>query len=333
MKPYRHPRIVRRLGAIAIAACASAATFAPPAHAADAWPARPITLIVPFPAGGGGDTLARLESEALARQLGKSIVIENRPGAGGNIGTAMAARAEPNGYTLAYATNGTQATNLWLYKTPGYTRSDFEPISRLTTIPAALVVKADSPYRSLKELLDAARGKPGALTCGSAGNGTTSHLACEQLKQMAGVSIMHVPYKGGAAALTDLLGGRISMLIDVTPNVTGQINAGHLRALAVTTGKRVDSMPNVPTMAEAGVPGYNFSAWDALFAPKGTPQAILDKLNAAVQAALATPQTRKQLEARGAEPAPTTREGLKSFVDQEYQNLGKVVKTAGVTID
>uniref|UniRef100_UPI0035A080D6 Bug family tripartite tricarboxylate transporter substrate binding protein n=1 Tax=Achromobacter insuavis TaxID=1287735 RepID=UPI0035A080D6 len=227
------------------------------------WPTHAITLVVPFAAGGGGDTLARLVAEPLARELGQSIIVENRPGAGGNIGTSIAARANPDGYTLSYGTNGTQATNHWLYKSPGYAPGDFEPISRFTVIAAALVVNAtDDRFKSLAQLLDYAKSHPGELTCGSAGNGTSSHLACELLNQMAGVKIMHNPYKGGSAAMTDLLGGRISLLIDVMPNVSGQIAAGKLRALGVTTPERVRSNPDIPTMSEAGVKGYEFFAWD-----------------------------------------------------------------------
>ncbi len=323
----------RALWVISIASFIASAAPVSSAIAGDSWPSRPINLIVPFPAGGGGDTLARLISEPLARELGQTIVIENKPGAGGNIGTATASRAEPNGYTLAYATNGTQAINHWLYKTTGFSRDDFEPISRLTTIAAAVVVNPNDPYRSLQELLDAARAKPGSLTCGSAGNGTTSHLACEQLKQMAGVSIVHVPYKGGAAAMTDLMGGRLSMLIDVMPNVAPQIKANRLRVLAVTTNERVASMPETPTVAEAGIPGYSFFAWDALYAPKGTPAAVLERVNAAVKKVLSQSELRNQLELRGAQPAPTSREGLKTFSKEEYDRLGKVVSAAGAVID
>lgn len=323
----------RALWAVSIASCIASAFPASSAVGGESWPGRPINLIVPFPAGGGGDTLARLVSEPLARELGQTIVIENKPGAGGNIGTATASRAEPNGYTLAYATNGTQAINHWLYKTTGFSRDDFEPISRLTTIAAAVVVNPNDPYRTLQDLLDAARAKPGSLTCGSAGNGTTSHLACEQLKQMAGVSIVHVPYKGGAAAMTDLMGGRLSLLIDVMPNVAPQIKANRLRALAVTTSERVASLPDIPTVAQAGVPGYSFFAWDALYAPKGTPTAVLDRVNAAVREVLSHPDVRAQLEVRGAQPAPTSREGLNAFSNEEYDRLGKVVRTAGAVID
>lgn len=319
--------------AISVASCIAISGPAASAVGVEAWPIRPITLIVPFAPGGGADNLARLVSIPMGKALNQSIVVENRPGAGGNIGTASASRAEPNGYTLAYATNGTQAINHWLYRTTGFSRDDFEPISRLTTIAAAVVVNPNEPYHNLKELIDAARAKPGTLTCGSAGNGTTSHLACEQLKQMTGVNIVHIPYKGGAAAMTDLMGGRLSMLIDVMPNVAPHINSGKLRALAVTTKERVASNPDIPTVSEAGVPGYAFFAWDALYAPKGTPAAVLDKLNATVAKVLAEPEVRAQLEARGAEPAPTSREGLRAFAQEEYERLGKVVKSAGATID
>jgi len=317
--------------ALTTAACGVMAQTVKPAS--PDYPNRSITLVVPFPAGGGGDTLARMVAEPLSRELGQTIVVDNRPGAGGNIGTASAARAEPDGYTLAYATNGTQAINHWLYKNTGFSRDDFEPVSRFTVIAAAVVVNAEEPYQTLRELLDAARRAPGTLTCGSAGNGTTSHLACEQLKQMAQVDILHVPYRGGAAALTDLLARRTSVQIDVMPNVAGQIAAGKLRALAVTTETRVASHPDIPTVSEAGVPGYAFFAWDALYAPKGTPVAVLDKLNAAVRTALTKPELTQRLAERGATASPTSREALRAFSNQEYERLGKVVRTAGAGID
>lgn len=327
MKPYK------TLICMAVAACASIPSAAVLAQQA-AWPTHAITLVVPFAAGGGGDTLARLVAEPLSRELGQSIIVENRPGAGGNIGTSIAARANPDGYTLSYGTNGTQATNHWLYKSPGYAPADFEPISRFTVIAAALVVNgSDDRYKTLDQLLAYAKSHPGELTCGSAGNGTSSHLACELLNQMAGIKVMHIPYKGGGAAMTDLLGGRISFLIDVMPNVSGQIAAGKLRALAVTTPERVASNPDIPTMNEAGVKGYEFFAWDGLYAPKGTPAAVLDKLNTAVNQALQRPDVKKALESRGAIPSPTSRQVLAEFGAEEYTRLGKVVKTAGAAID
>ncbi|GAB2911867.1 tripartite tricarboxylate transporter substrate binding protein [Paralcaligenes sp. KSB-10] len=303
------------------------------AEGTGAWPQRAITLIVPFAAGGGGDTLARLVAEPLGRELGQAVIIENRPGAGGNIGTATAARAKPDGYTLSYGTNGTEAINHWLYKDPGYTPKDFEPISRFTVIAAALVVNPGEPFKTLQELIAYGKKNPGKLTCGSAGNGTTSHLSCELFKQMTGLDIAHIPYRGGAAALTDLLGGRISMLIDVMPNLAGQIKAGKLHALAVTTKKRVESNPDIPTFDEAGVPGYAFFAWDGLYAPKGTPPEVLDRLNQAVNTVLSKPAVQESLRSRGAIPSPTTRAELKQFGAEEYARLGDIVKKSGAVID
>ena len=300
---------------------------------ADTYPDRAITMMVPFAAGGGGDTLGRIYADALSRTLDQTIVVENRPGAGGNIGTATVTRAKPDGYTLAYGTNGTGAINHWIYKNPGFTIDDLEPISRLTTIAAALVVQPGTEIKSVKDLIAYGKANPEQLTCGSAGNGTTSHIACELFKQMTGVEILHIPYKGVAAAMTDLLGGRISMLIDVMPNLAGQIAAGNLLPLAVTTKERVDSQPDIPTMDEAGVPGYYFFAWDAIYAPKGTPTATLDKLNEAVKAAVARPETTQTLTSRGATPATTTRAELKAFVQEEYERLGEVVQKANVRID
>lgn len=302
------------------------------AQAAD-YPERAITVIVPFPAGGGGDTLARIATEAIGRQLNQTLIVENRPGAGGNIGTSQVARAKPDGYTLGYGTNGTGAINHWLYSNPGYSNDDLEPISRLTTIAAAMVVNPDSQYKTVKDLIDFGKANPDSLTCGSAGNGTTSHLACELFKQMTGIQVLHIPYKGGAAAMTDLMGGRVDLLIDVMPNLTGQIEAGKLRPLAVTMTKRLDSHPNIPTMEEAGVPGYDFFAWDAIWAPKGTPQEVLDRLNDAARKAMSDPKTVEILKARGADTAPTSREELAAFVKEEYTRLGEVVKKSGARVD
>lgn len=323
-------KLVQAIGMSAIA-CVTAIAGA--AHASEKWPEQSITMIVPFPAGGGGDTLARLVAEPLAKELGQSIVVDNRAGAGGNIGTSIASRATPDGYTLAYSTNGTQGTNHWLYKDPGYKPDDFEPISRFTIIAAAMAVKEDAPFKSIQDVLEHAKKNPGELTCGSAGNGTTSHLACEMLKQRTDVEIMHVPYKGGAAAMTDLRAGRIDILIDVMPALAGQVKAGTVRLLGVTSDQRVPSNPDVPTFQEAGVPNYSFVAWDGIFAPKGTPEAILDKANQAVQKIMANPDLQKALSSRGAIPSPTSRAELAKFVKEQYDMLGKVVKDAGVTIN
>ena len=320
--------IIAATGVVAIAGASAVA-----AAETTAWPDRAITLVVPFAAGGGGDTLARLVSNQLAAELKQTIVVENKPGAGGNIGTSLVAHSKADGYTLAYGTNGTQAMNYWLYKSVDHKPSDFSAISRFTTIAAAVTVNASAPYKNLQDLIDDARKNPGKLTCGSAGNGTTSHMACEQLKQMTGINMVHVPYRGGAAALVDLIGGRITVLMDVMPNVSPQIKTGKVKALAVTSAQRLESDPDIPTIAESGVPGYEFMAWDGIFAPAGTSPAILSKINAAVARALADPALSKTLKSKGATPAPLSIADTKKFVNAEYTRLGDVVKKAGASVD
>ncbi len=250
--------------------------------AAQTYPDKPIRVIVPFPAGGGGDTLARLVMNKVGEVLGVTIVIDNRAGAGGNIGTEAAARAEPDGYTLAYGTNGTHAINHTLYKRTGFDPiSDFAPISRLTQIALILVVSPGVPAASVSELLAYLKANAGKVNFASAGNGTSSHLAGELFKSVTGVNIVHVPYRGGALAMTDLIGGQVQMMIEVMPNAYPQAEGGKLRGLAVTTAKRWPTAPTVPTFAEAGVAGFEVTAWDALFAPRSTPKPVIDKLNAA----------------------------------------------------
>ncbi len=299
------------------------------------WPAHPITLIVPFAAGGGGDTLARLAAEPLGKTIGQSIVVENHPGAGGNIGSAAAARAKADGYTFLYGTNGTQAINHSLYKSVGYEPEQLKAVGRFSTIELTMVVAQDNTkdIHSVADIL-AYRGpdnKP--LTCGSAGNGTSSHLACEMFKKETGQSITHVPYKGNAAAVTDIIGGRIDFIIDVTPNVMPQIKSGRLKALAVTSKTPSASLPNIPTLDASGVKGFEFYAWDGLYAPAGTPPQIIEKMNAAIGEALKQKQTDERLRARGAVPSPMTPAQFQSFTDQEKQRLGTVVREIGAKVD
>ena len=302
--------------------------------AASDYPLKPIKVVVPFPPGGGGDNQARLVLTRAARELGQPIIFENIAGAGGNVGAQQVTRAAADGYTLLYGTNGTHGINHALYKNPGFNPlKDFEPVSRLTSIPALLVTRPDAPERSVADLIQRMKQKPGATTFASAGNGTTSHLAGEMLKSSAQVDVVHVPYKGGAAALVDLLAGRVDFMIDVMPNTAPQVRGGRLKALAVTSARRNTSFPDVPTMAEAGVPGFQVTAWDALFAPAGTPRALVDRLNAAVNKALADPQLREQLASRGSEAAGGTPEELGRFVASEMGRWGAAVKRSGAAVD
>ena len=291
-------------------------------------------VVVPFPPGGGGDTLARTVMPRVSQELGQPIVIENKPGAGGNIGSAGVVRAAPDGYVLLYGTNGTHAINQSLYRNPGFdAQKDFAPVSRLTEIPAVLVVNpALLPVKSVAELVAYLKANPGKVSFASAGNGTTSHLAGVMFGTLAGVDIQHVPYKGGAQAITDVMGGQVAMMIDVMPNVYPHIKAGKVRALAISTAARSPAAPDLPTIAES-VPGYEVSAWDAVFAPPGTPKAVVDRLNAAVRKALDDPAIKETLLARGTVTVPGTPEDLARFVTSENARWGKVVKQIGAQVD
>ena len=317
-----------------LAALLAAPCYSALAQGSSAYPTKPIRLVVPFPPGGGGDTLARLECAGIGRELGQPFVVENIAGAGGNIGATNAMRAAADGYSLLYGTNGTHGINQSLYRAPGFdARRDFEPITRLTRIAAILVVRPGLAAASVPELLKLARDNPGKLTFASAGNGTTSHLAGEMLKAQASLDIVHVPYRGGAPAMTDLLGGRVDFMIDVAPNVAPQLAGGRIRALAVSTAQRSFAFPELPTIDESGVPGFDVSAWDAIFAPAGTPRAIIDTLNAAARKALADPGLRKALLARATEPWPSSPEELRQFVKAEIERWGVAVKRSGAVID
>lgn len=305
-----------------------------PTPAAAAYPDKPIKVIVPFAAGGGGDTLARLMLTRVGQELGQTMVFENLAGAGGNIGSQTAAHAPADGYTLLYGTNGTFGINHALYKNPGFDPlRDFVPVSQLTRIAAMVVVRPGLQVSNMQELLKQIKANPGKFTFASAGNGTTSHLAGEILQKDAGLSMLHVPYRGGAPALTDLLGDRVDLLIDVMPNTAPRVRQGQLRGLAVSTAQRVPSMPDIPTIAESGVPGFDVSAWDLVAVPAGTQQPVIARLNEAVRKALADPELRKQLADRGAETAPSSPAEIAEFVKTELVRWGDAVKRSGASVD
>jgi tripartite-type tricarboxylate transporter receptor subunit TctC len=302
--------------------------------AAAQYPDRPIKLVVPFPAGGGADALARTIMPRVAQELGTSIVIDNRPGAGGNVGAEFVAHAAPDGYTLLYGTNGTHAINRTLYAKQGFDPvRDFAPVSRMTQIAALLVVNPSVPAKSVAELVDFAKANPGRVFFASAGNGTTSHLAGELFKTSAGIDIVHVPYRGGGLAAADVAGGQVQMMIDVMPNVLPLATGGKLRAIGVTTAARVPAAPEIPTIAESGLPGFEVSAWDGIFAPAGTPAAVVDRLNAAIRTALADPKVREALVARGAQPVASTPDELARHVATESEKWARVVRQSGAKID
>jgi tripartite-type tricarboxylate transporter receptor subunit TctC len=322
--------VLRLAGALVALACVASA----PAHAQGTFPDKPIRLIVPFPPGGGADNLARAIVPKAAEILGQAIVIENKPGAGGNIGAAEVARAAPDGYTLLQGTNGTHGINQALYEKPGFDAlKDFTPIARWTMIPAMLVVHPSVPAQNVKELIAYIRANPNKVSFASAGNGTTSHLAGVLFKNATGADIVHVPYKGGGPALTGLMAGDVQMMIDLMVSVYPTAKSGRIRGLGVTTLQRVSTAPELPTLDESGLPGFQIAASDGVYAPAGTPRPIVDKLNAAFRKALEDPQVRDNLVSRGAFPVPGTPEDLAKHVAAEYPMWVRLVKESGAKVD
>ncbi len=308
------------------------AVFAPAAHA-QAYPNRPIKILVPYPAGGAVDIVARTIGQPLAEALKQPVVVDNRPGASANIGMEAAAKAAPDGYTLLMASNGI-ATNMALFPNLAFDgRRDFAPIARIGYAPLVIVVPASSPAKSLQELLAMARAEPGKLTYASAGNGSSGHLAGELLKSSAKVDVLHVPYKGGAPAITDLLGERISFMPINPVEVLAHIRAGKLRALAVASDKRFALLPDVPTVAEAGLPGYEASVWWGLVAPAKTPPEIVRQLNAETNRALGNPAIAGKLSELGVVITPGTPEQFTAFITAQTGLWSAVVKAAGIRPD
>jgi tripartite-type tricarboxylate transporter receptor subunit TctC len=318
---------------VAAAACWLALT-AMPAAAQSGYPDRPIRLIVPFPPGGGADNLARAVIPRASQIIGQPIVIDNKPGAGGNVGSELVAHATPDGYTILHGTNGTHGINQFLYGRTGFDPiKDFAPVTRFTTIPAILVVYPGLPVHSVSDLLTYLRANPGKVSFASSGNGTTSHMAGELFKTMTKTDIIHVPYRGGGPALTALLSGEVQMDIDLMANLYPNVEAGKLRGLAVSTKTRVAAAPQIPTLDEAGVPGFEIAATDGIYAPAGTPRPIIDKLNAAITQALRDPEVAEHLRARGAEPSPSTPEELAQHIATELPMWQSLVKQSGAKLD
>lgn len=319
-----------------IARAAGAALFvlAAGATAQPSYPNKAIRYVVPFPAGGPLDIVARVIGQELSKAWSQPVIIDNRPGAGGNVGSELAARATADGYTLLYGTNGTHAINSTLYASLRFDPvRDFAPISRMTVIAAMLVVNPDFPATSVEDLIQYARTHPGAVNFASAGNGTTSHLAGELFRTMTGVDIVHIPYRGGALAMMDVVGGQVQMMIDVMPNAYPLVQSGKVRGLAVTTARRFPAAAEFPTIAESGVPGYEVSAWDAIFAPAGTPAPIIDRVNAAVRRALEDPEVAESLLRHGAQAVPGTPNELARHVALESEKWARVVRKSGAKID
>ena len=332
----QHSHATRRfaLGSIASAVVLGAGLLGGTSALAQAYPTKPVTIIVPFAAGGTTDILARIIGQALTAELGQSVVVDNRAGAGGNIGGQAAAKATPDGHTLFMGTVGTHAINASLYKKmPFDPVKDFAPLTRVANVPNLLVANPAQPYKSVKDLIAYAKANPGKVNFGSSGNGSSIHLSGELFKSLAKVDMQHVPYKGSAPAVTDLLGNQIGIMFDNMPSAIPHVRSGKLVPLAVTTAKRSPELPNVPTIAEAGVPGYEATSWFGMFAPAGTPAPVLAKLNAAIVKVLGQPDVKKKINEQGAEVYSETPEQFAAFIQVESVKWGKVVKESGASLD
>jgi tripartite-type tricarboxylate transporter receptor subunit TctC len=316
-----------------LAAGLAAAFLAQPALA-QSYPSKPIRLIVPFAAGGGNDNIARLVGKRVSDSMGQPLVIDNRPGAGGVLGAELAAKSAPDGYTLFLGGVGSHALNPNLIeKLPYDPIGDFAPVALLARAPLILVVHPSVPARDVAEFVAYARKNPGKLNFASNGNGTSAQLAAVMFDSMAGVDMVHVPYKGLAPALTDLLSGQVQLMFSSVVAILPHVRAGKLRALAVTGTKRMAALPELPTIAESGFPGYEASSWYGILAPAGTPREIVTKLNAELTKALQQPEVRTSLLAEGAEPAGGSPEQFAAYIRTEKERMGKLIRDAKIRLE
>ena len=307
------------LATLALAATAQAQT----------WPSRPIKLIVGFAAGGSTDVTARLVAQALSERLGQQVIVENRGGAGGNIGADAVAKAEPDGYTLLLTTSTTHATNPSLYRSlPFDVRTDFTPITLTAFIPNLLVVHPSVPARSIEELVAYAKANPDKLTYGSAGNGSSQHLSAELFRSLAGIRMAHAPYRGGAPAVTDLLSGNIQVLFAPLVEVLQHVQDGKLKALGITTAKRSPLLPSAPAIGEH-LPGYEIALWNGLLGPAKLPREIVERVNRETVAALRSEELKAKLAQQGSEPAGTSPEAFRAFIEAELAKWKKLVEISG----
>jgi tripartite-type tricarboxylate transporter receptor subunit TctC len=301
---------------------------------AQTYPTKPVRLIIPFAPGGGNDILGRLIGGKLAELIGQQVVIDNRAGAGGTIGAELAAKAVPDGYTLVIGHIGTLAVNPTLYPKLAYDPlRDFQPISLFAKVANMMVIHPSLPARSVKDLIALARAKPGMLVYGSGGNGGAGHLATEYFKLLARVDIRHIPYKGTGPALVDLLAGQTQLIFAGIPGTVAHVNAGRLRPLAVSTAKRLAAFPDIPTVAEAAIPGYEATQWYGVLAPTGTPAAVVSRLNREIDTGLKDPRIQERLVAGGSEPFASTPEEFSAFIKAEIARWAPVIKAAAIRVD
>lgn len=316
-----------------IFAAATAALLSLAPAAAQEFPTRPITLVIPFAAGGSTDLVGRLIAESMTASLGQPVVVENKGGAGGNLGAAQVAKATPDGYTILMGTVATHALNPVLYKKMPYDPvTSFAPVSLLVIVPNVLVVNPDFPAKTTEELIALLKANPGKYSYASSGNGTPLHLSGELFKSLAGVDMQHIPYQGAGPALIDVISGQVPIMFDNLPSSSGHIKSGKLRALGVTTAKRAPSFPDLPAIAEV-VPGYETYTWNAIFAPAGTPPEVVAKLNAAANKALTDPKVQARLADFSATPVGSTPAELGEHVKKEIAKWAPIVKASGAQLD
>jgi tripartite-type tricarboxylate transporter receptor subunit TctC len=329
MHAIRFPSRRRLLAAAGAALCLAVPTFAQ----AQAYPTKPVKLVVPYPPGGPTDIVARLVAQKLSDAMGQQFIIDNRPGAGGNPGAELVARSPADGYTLVVATTA-HAINPSLFKNLGYSLSkDFAPVSQLTSGPLVIVANPSLPANNVAELIALAKSKPGELNFASSGNGQSTHLSAELFAAMAGVKMKHIPYKGSAPALTDTMGGQTHLMFDTMLSAMPHVKGGKLKALAVTSAARSPVAPDVPTVAESGLPGYEAIAWNGLLAPTGTPPEVLSRLSAELKKVLAAPDVKEKFEAQGFAASWNSPEDFGRFMNAEVDKWAKVVKTSGAKVD
>jgi len=322
MKTYTH-----LAASLALLASIVAAT---PTALAQSYPARPVRIVVPFPPGGGTDIGTRIIAQKLQESWGQPVVVENKPGAAGIVGTEMVAKAAPDGYTLIMGNIGTHAINISLYKKLSYDPvKDFAPISQVAGLPLFLLVHPSIPVNSVKELIALAKAKPGELNFSSSGAGGSMHVAAELFKNMTGVNMVHIPYKGGSPAVADLLSGQVALSFATVLETLSHVKSGRVRALAVTSAARSVAYPDLPTVAEAGVPGYESISWLGLFAPAGTPRDIVNRISSDVQRIIRLPEVKERLLAQGAEPIGTSPEQFALGLQSDIAKYARIIRESG----
>jgi len=300
---------------------------------AQSYPAKPIRFVVPYPPGGASDVTARIIGQKLSEAWGQPVIVDNRAGANGNIAAEQIAKAPADGYTMLMGNVGPNAISPSLYTNLAYDVASFAPVTLTTTVPIVLLVNPSLPVNNVKELIAYAKANPNKLNFASAGNGSSNHLTGELFKSVAGIDIVHVPYKGDGLALTDVMGGQVSMMFTTVVSAMPHIKSGKLRAVAVASAKRIAAMPNLPTVAESGVPGFDSSSWGGILFPAGTPKEIIAKMHDAVVAILAMPDVKARLSSLGAEVVGNTPDEFGSYIKSETAKWGKVIKTSGASVN